>query len=257
MIRVLVTGANGQLGKCIQNVAPNHKGLEFEFKTSMDMDITKTSMVAKIFEDSRYQFCINCAAYTNVENAEIEGDKAFSVNSEGVLNIAKACLKNNVTLVQISTDYVFDGEKQGSYTIADKPNPINKYGASKLMGEAYIQDLLRKYFIIRTSWLYSEYGKNFYMTILQLADTHGVIEITDEQTGCPTNANSLARYIIDLIVSESNKYGIYHFTDGVAMTWYGFAKKILADNHLEKKVKLVKAKNYRTFAKRPKNSVLL
>lgn len=257
MIRVLVTGASGQLGKSIQNIASEYIDLEFVFKNSKDMDITNAHEVANIFVDRRYNYCINCAAYTNVENAERQREKAFAVNAEGVRNIAKGCLKNDVTLIHISTDYVFDGEREAPYTTEDKPNPINVYGASKLKGEAYVQDLLNNYFIIRTSWLYSDYGKNFYKTILQMAKMNKVLEITDEQTGCPTNANNLSRYIIKLIESESSYYGLYHFTDGEAMTWYGFAKRILGENNLENKVQLMKAENYSTFAKRPKNSVLL
>ena len=172
-------------------------------------------------------------------------------------NLQLQCNKHNVILIHISTDYVFDGKKEGGYLTTDLPNPINQYGMSKLAGENFIQEILDKYYIIRTSWLYSEYGNNFYNTIVNKAKTESVLYITDEQTGCPTNANNLAKYILNLIVSQNSEYGIYHFTDGKAMTWYDFAKEILRETNLDEKVRVEKAKNYRTFAKRPKNSVLL
>ncbi len=256
MIRVLVTGANGQLGQSIQKIASDYPTLEFVFKNSKGMDITNAHKVAKIFDAGQYQFCINCAAYTNVEQAESEREKAFSVNAEGVRNIAECCLKNDVTLVHISTDYVFDGEKTEPYTIKDKPNPINVYGASKLKGEEYIREIFKRYIIVRTSWLYSEFGNNFYKTIKRKANAGEQLLVTDEQIGCPTHANNLANFILGRIDSGSTNYGIHHFTDGEAMTWYHFANKILFENGLQEKADLKKAQNYRTFARRPKNSVL-
>ncbi|WP_373517244.1 dTDP-4-dehydrorhamnose reductase [Pricia sp.] len=256
MTRILVTGANGQLGQSIQRIASNYPALEFFFKNSKDMDITDTQNVAEIFENGHYHYCINCAAYTNVEQAESEQKKAFAVNAEGVRNIAENCFKNDVTLIHISTDYVFDGEKKEPYTINDKPNPINVYGASKLKGEQYIREIPGRYFIIRTSWLYSEFGNNFYKTILKKTKTDKVLRVTDKQKGCPTHAKNLANFVLGLIDSRSTHYGLHHFTDGEAMTWYGFAKRILAENGLENSLRLKKAKNYRTFARRPKNSVL-
>lgn len=255
MIRVLVTGASGQLGQSIQKIASDYPELQFVFKNSKDLDITGASKMGKVFEDGQYRYCINCAAYTNVEKAESEKEKAFSINAEGVRNIAKSCLKNDVVLMHISTDYVFDGEKKEPYTIDDDPNPVNVYGASKLKGEEYIQEILDAYFIIRTSWLYSEFGKNFYRTILRKAKAGEQLQVTDGQTGCPTQAKNLSKYIINLVGTGSKNYGIHHFTDGAAMT-YGFAEKIPIDNKLGDTVHLEKAKNYRTFARRPNNSVL-
>jgi dTDP-4-dehydrorhamnose reductase len=257
MTRVLVTGADGQLGKSIQKIASEYPEIELVFKDSKALDITDAAKVKRAFEDERYQYCINCAAYTNVERAERELTKAFSVNAEGVKNVATNCHNNGATLIHISTDYVFDGEKKEPYTIRDRPNPINVYGASKLKGEEHIQELLDSYFIIRTSWLYSEFGKNFYKTILQKAKAGEDLHVTDAQTGCPTHASNLAKFTLDLIDSGSTQYGLHHFTDGKAMTWYGFAKKIVKDNKLQNTASIGKAKNYRTFAKRPKNSILV
>ncbi len=256
MRNVLVTGANGQLGESIRKIASDYIGLEFAFKTFEDLDITDASMVKKIFKQEQYDYCVNCAAYTDVERAENQEKRAFLINAEGVRNIAQSCVANNVALIHISTDYVFDGEKKEPYTIIDEPNPINVYGASKAKGEAYVQKIVDAYFIIRTSWLYSEFGQNFYKMILEKAKTEKSLFVTDAQTGCPTRAAGLAKYILELIKSDSKNYGIHHFTDGEPMTWYDFARKILLENGLTESTHLEKAKNYRTLARRPKNSVL-
>lgn len=256
MIKILVTGSDGQLGKCIQKITKNHAELEFLFHNSETLDVIDSKQVFEIFSEEKLDFCFNCAAYTNVEQAEKTPEPAFAVNAEGAKNIAEACAKYGTTLLHISTDYVFDGEKEEPYNTIDKTNPINEYGSSKLQGEVYIQEALERYFIIRTSWLYSEFGKNFYKTIIERAKTESVLKITDQQTGCPTNANNLAEYMVNLVVSKNNNYGIHHFTDGEAMTWYDFAKRILEENGQAENVQLVRENNYRTFAKRPKSSIL-
>ncbi|MDN3664927.1 dTDP-4-dehydrorhamnose reductase [Algibacter miyuki] len=254
--RVLVTGAGGQLGKTIaERFTENTNNLDFIFATSKDLDITKKQDVLDFFRKNNFDYCINCAAYTNVEQAEKTPMIAFEVNAEGVKNIAEACKETNSILIHVSTDYVFDGEKTTPYIVTDEPNPINEYGKSKLKGENYIKETLEKYFIVRTSWLYSKkYGKNFYKTILEKSKTEQELSIIDSQTGCPTNTVNLADYLFKLI--QNNHFGIHHFTDKKAMTWYDFAKKILTDNNKLEDIKLVKANNYRTFATRPKNSVL-
>ncbi|MGZ0015679.1 dTDP-4-dehydrorhamnose reductase [Yeosuana sp. AK3] len=255
---ILITGANGQLGLTIQELYAENSAFNFMFTSKSELDITSKRDVKSFFEKHKFDYCINCAAYTNVEQAEKTPDLAYKVNAEAVKNLAEACKESNTTLIHISTDYVFDGEKKEPYTTEDVPNPINEYGKSKLLGEAYIQDVLTDYFIIRTSWLYSKkYGKNFYKTILEKAQKEDKLSITDEQTGCPTNTESLAKYIIDLIVYKSVDYGLKHVSDNKVMTWYHFAKEILSENKLNNKTKLVKTSNYVTFAKRPKNSILL
>ena len=257
--KVLVTGANGQLGKTIEELfSKNEDNLDFTFVTKAELDITKISELNLFFENNDFDYCINCAAYTNVEQAEKTPEIAYKVNAKGVKNLAKICKETSVILVHISTDYVFDGEKEIPYTVDDLPNPINEYGKSKLLGEQYIQQHIEEYFIIRTSWLYSEkHGKNFYKTILEKAKTEEELSIVTDQKGCPTDTVNLSKYIIQLIIDKNCDFGIYHFTDKKAMTWYGFAQQILKENNLSYKVKLVKVKNYRTFARRPKNSVLI
>ncbi|MFK7813233.1 MAG: dTDP-4-dehydrorhamnose reductase [Maribacter sp.] len=256
MTRILVTGSDGQLGKCIQKSAMNYPQVDFVFHDSKTLDITNPEKITAIFSLKHFDYCINCAAYTDVEQAEKTPEPAFAINAEAVRHLALACSEYLTTLIHISTDYVFDGTKETAYLVSDRTNPINIYGKSKLRGEKHIQKSLKEYFIIRTSWLYSEFGKNFYKTIVEKAKTETVLRITDEQTGCPTNANNLAAYILNLVVSKSKAYGIHHLTDGEAMTWYDFAKKILLENGLQDDVKLDRAKNYRTFATRPKNSIL-
>lgn len=257
MSRILVTGSKGQLGMSLQEIAKDYSDFNFVFIDSKTLDITDSDAVDAIFESVSFDYCINCAAYTNVEQAEKEPDKAFAVNAEGVRNITNACKKDQVVLLQISTDYIFDGEKETGYLPSDTPNPINVYGASKLKGEEIVQGELSDYFIVRTSWLYNKsYGHNFYRTILRKAKAGENLMVTEDQRGCPTNTENLAKFLLSLIANKNKKFGVYHFSDGIAMTWYGFAKNILEANGLMGLVKLEKAKNYRTFAARPKNSVL-
>ncbi|MBC30315.1 MAG: dTDP-4-dehydrorhamnose reductase [Muricauda sp.] len=257
MKRILVTGAGGQLGLTLQELALNYPELSFDFKTSDKLDITDKAMLADIFRDNQYQYCINCAAYTNVEEAEKNPEKSYEVNAEGVKNLAEVCKENKVILIHISTDYVFDGEKDSPYLPGDEPNPINEYGRSKLQGERYIQDIMDGFYIVRTSWLYSKkYGKNFYRTILEKAKKGETLKVTDAQIGCPTNAVSLSRFLLEEIIQKAPSYGIYHFTDGEVMSWYGFAQQILGEYGLENSTKLVADKNYCTFVERPKNSEL-
>ncbi|TJY34772.1 dTDP-4-dehydrorhamnose reductase [Pontimicrobium aquaticum] len=258
-IKVLVTGANGQLGKTLEKLYKNNKdNIKFTFVTKKELDITDTQQVQNYFSNNKFNYCLNCAAYTNVEQAEKAPEIAYEVNAEAVKSLAETCNKTNTILIHISTDYVFDGEKESPYTENDLPNPINEYGKSKLLGEQYIQEILKQYFIIRTSWLYSkEFGHNFYRTILDKIKTEKELYITDAQIGCPTNTVNLSKYIYKLIYEQSSDFGIKHFCDRKAMTWFDFAKQILKENGLENKIRLVKAKKYLTFAKRPKNSMLL
>lgn len=256
--KVLVTGANGQLGKTIEELySKNDAHLEFTFFTKENLDITNEKELKFFFKTNKFDFCINCAAYTNVEQAEKTPEIAYKVNSEGVKYLAEACKETQTILIHISTDYVFDGEKSEPYLVSDIPNPINEYGKSKLLGEQYIQSILNNYFIVRTSWLYSKkYGKNFYKSILAKAKVENELTITTEQMGCPTNTVNLAEFIYELIIGRNNKFGIYHFCDEMAMTWYDFAEQILIENNILESIKLVKSNNYRTFTKRPINSVL-
>ncbi|MEJ1221491.1 dTDP-4-dehydrorhamnose reductase [Sediminicola sp. 1XM1-17] len=257
MRQVLVTGANGQLGLSIRDLQTTYPNIDFVFNTREQLDITNKDQVKDIFDSGNFDFCINCAAYTDVEQAEKTPAIAYKINAEGVKNMALACKEYNVVLIHISTDYVFDGEKGLPYTVDDLPNPINEYGKSKWEGEKHVQGILKNYFIVRTSWLYhKEYGKNFYKTILEKAKQGLPIQVTDGQIGCPTNAVNLAQFILGLITLENSTYGISHYTDGESMTWYEFSKKIIAENNLSSVATVVRDNNYRSFAKRPRQSIL-
>ncbi|WP_222982646.1 dTDP-4-dehydrorhamnose reductase [Flagellimonas meishanensis] len=257
MERAIVTGSNGQLGRTLQEFVLDGKNVVFDFFDHENLDITDKQSLDRIFKERKYNYCINCAGYTNVEQAEKTPEKAYKVNAEGVKNLAMACMKHKTILVHISTDYVFDGEKKGAYTIHDKTNPINEYGKSKLKGEEHIRALLPEHYIIRTSWLYSKkHGHNFCRTILKKAMAGEELRVTDLQIGCPTDTMNLSKFILEGMVFGKKPFGTYHFCDGEAMSWHGFAKKILRDHGLEETVELILDRNYRTFAKRPKNSVL-
>lgn len=257
MKQILVTGADGQLGRCLRKIEHAYSGLAFDFLNAQQCNITDAKKVDDKFQKGDYDYCINCAAYTDVEGAEKNPELSYAINSQGVQNIAHACQENNTILIHISTDYVFDGEKKTGYTVNDMPNPINEYGKSKWEGEKHIQEIMDRYFIIRTSWLYSEFGKNFYTSILKKARVGETLHITDEQKGCPTDANNLAAHILRIVTAGQKNYGILHFTDSEVMTWFEFAHKILKENGLLGKIDLKKAKDFRSFAKRPRNSILL
>ena len=256
--RILVTGASGQLGKTIEVLySKKNKDLDFVFVSKQELDITEASNLERYFKSNNFDYCINCAAYTNVEQAEKTPEIAYKVNAIGVKNLAKACKLYDIFLIHISTDYVFDGEKKEPYLTTDIPNPINEYGKSKLEGERFVQKILTNYYIIRTSWLYSkEFGKNFYKTILVKAKTEKELRITNAQKGCPTDTVNLAKYVLDLIINRKEDYAIHHFSDEQVMSWYDFAQQILIENSLSDTINLVEVGNYRTFARRPKNSIL-
>lgn len=257
MKKVLVTGANGQLGRCLQVLSNISGDISFLFTDSNQLDIRDKEKLRNYFlENDKIDYVINCAAYTNVENAEKESKDSFLVNAEAVKNVAEVCQKYDTILLHISTDYVFDGNKNTPYTEEDIPNPINEYGKSKLLGEQYIQGVLEKYFIVRTSWLYSQFGKNFYKTILNKSNTEKKLTITTTEIGTPTNANDLANFLFHIIETGNKKYGVYHFSNLGSATWYDFAKEILKVSRKLNNLKLEKTDNYPTFAKRPKYSVL-
>jgi dTDP-4-dehydrorhamnose reductase len=256
-IKILVTGSDGQLGKTIQKASEDSsEKLEFVFRNRSELDITNFEEVKTLLNQVHFDYCINCAAYTNVDEAEKEHEKAFTINGDSVKNLAEACHKFNTILIHISTDFVFDGESTRPYLETDSPNPICVYGASKLEGEEHIIGLIDKYFIIRTSWLYSEFGNNFVKTMLRLSRTREEISVISDQIGTPTYALDLAKVIIKIILSESDAYGIYHYSNNGETTWYDFAREIFKSEDRIVKVIPVTTKNYPTLAVRPKYSVL-
>ncbi|WP_225035922.1 dTDP-4-dehydrorhamnose reductase [Winogradskyella sp. SM1960] len=254
MKKVIVLGANGQLGKTIKDL-PDSGTIDFHFYSRSDLDITNKTKLETLFAYSDFDYCINCAAYTNVEGAETNTEDAFLINAEGARHIAEVCNVYHVKLIHISTDYVFDGESIEPYTTTDQTNPINQYGKSKLQGELYIQEQLNEYYIIRTSWLYALHGKNFVKTIINKIKEDSTLNITTEQVGTPTSCVDLAHFIIHLINQGIVPYGVYNFSANGSTTWYEFAKEIAKNYNSDKLEKIKTSGSFKTVAKRPKYSV--
>lgn len=258
-LTVLITGANGQLGRCLQERAPSSWQL-----TAMDssqLDITNTSQIKEILATTKPNVVINAAAYTAVDLAENEPARAFLVNATAVGNLATATHAIGARLVHVSTDYVFDGTTSQPYTPLDAPKPINVYGKSKLAGELLALAHNPQAQVIRTSWVYSEYGKNFVKTMLRLATKgHDTISVVNDQYGCPTYAGNLAQFIIELIEQPAAER-LVHYTDGEPMSWYEFAQRIFATSSAQGKpvptVHAIATADYSTPARRPTYSVLL
>ncbi len=256
-VKVLVTGAKGQLAKTVAELFTiNEDAIDFTFVSKAELDITKRVDVQEFFGSHKFNYCINCAAYTNVEQAEQTPEIAFKVNAEGVKNIAEACKITETILIHISTDYVFDGEKNTPYTIDDIPNPINEYGKSKLLGEQHIQEILQHYFIIRTSWLYSQYGENFLKKIIRKINNNERIEVTTSQTGTPTSCVELSGFIYFLIKSRHNNFGVCHFSALGEATWHEFAVEMAKYFKDYDVGKIIKVKTHVSNVKRPRYSVL-
>ncbi|PHS07675.1 MAG: dTDP-4-dehydrorhamnose reductase [Kordia sp.] len=256
MKRVLVTGANGQLGLCLQEISKLHPTIQFAFSSSKELDITNKESVKIAFETSNYEYCINCAAYTNVDLAESAINKVEEVNVLAVKNLAEVCKLNNTKLIHVSTDFVFDGKSNVPYTEKDETNPLSVYGKTKLDGEKEIQDTLKDFFILRTSWLYSEYANNFMKTMLRLSCERSELGVISDQIGSPTYAKDLARVIVEIIESDSNKYGVYHYSNEGVASWYDFAKAIFDLSNTKIIVNAIPTTAYPTPAERPHYSVL-
>ncbi|GAB5400734.1 MAG: dTDP-4-dehydrorhamnose reductase [Aureisphaera sp.] len=256
MSKVLVTGANGQLGKCIKDASKNFNEHSFVFVSREQLDVADKVAVLSTFEKDSFDYCINAAAYTNVEKAESDKDNAYRVNAEGARNIAEACNETKTKLIHISTDYVFDGTKTSPYVESDATNALSVYGASKLKGEEWIREKCARHFILRTSWLYSQYGHNFYNSMLRFAEEGRKLSITTEQLGTPTNANDLAMAALQIVDASSEAYGIYHYSNEGAATWFDFAEAIFRHTGKLDSVTLEKTDHYRTFAARPAYSIL-
>lgn len=256
MKKILVTGANGQLGQCLQKISSQFEEFEFIFTDSETLDITNKEEVNDFFWQNAPDFCINAAAYTAVDLAETDIEKAFLVNADGTENLAEACAENNAQFIHVSTDYVFDGENNLAYTEEDFTNPLGVYGASKLAGDELALEVNPCSVILRTSWVYSEFGKNFVKTMLSLFATKEELNIVADQFGQPTNANDLAEAIMKIIKSEKITPGIFNFSNLGRISWFDFAEKIAELSEAMIKLNAIETSQYPTPAKRPKNSVL-
>jgi dTDP-4-dehydrorhamnose reductase len=257
MSRILVTGANGQLGQCIKELSSKiDSNNTYIFKSSADLNITQYKQVITEFIIGNFDFCINCAAYTNVDKAETDVENAADVNTFGVKNLAIACKQTNTTLLHISTDFVFDGSKNSPYTETDTTSALGVYGATKQQGEKEIIQNLSQYYVIRTSWLYSEYGHNFMKSMIRLGNEKVQLSIVDDQTGTPTYAKDLAEVLINIITRKPIPYGIYHLSNEGTATWFEFAQAIFEINNNSINLSPITTEAYPLPAKRPKYSVM-
>jgi dTDP-4-dehydrorhamnose reductase len=270
---VVVTGANGQLGQAIQSISENYPHIDFIFCDTRTLNVTDLNTIKPIFKQFKPAYCINAAAYTAVDKAESEPEKAHSINVVGAQNIAEVCKEFDCVLLHISTDFVFDGTlspraQSRGYSEDDPTNPLGVYGQTKLEGERAIQSTWEKHFIIRTSWLYSQFGSNFKKTMLRLASEKDSISVVNDQIGTPTNAVDLAECLIEIIghtersLSADNQqpttdnFGTYHFSNEGHCSWYDFAKEIFKVNGVKVDLKPIPTTDFPTPAKRPKYSVL-
>lgn len=257
MKKIAVIGSNGQLGNCIRKIAPDFENqYEFLFTDSTTLDVTNEDMVNDFFYENKPDYCINASAYTAVDLAEKESEKAFAVNADGVANLAQACAEYKTILIHISTDYVFDGDTNLPYSEDDFTNPIGVYGESKRKGEELALELNPGTIILRTSWLYSEFNKNFVKTMLNLFSQKTELGIVADQFGQPTNANDLAAAIMEIIENPNKTFGIFHFSNYPETTWFNFAKKIAEFSKSSIQLNALTTEQYPTPAKRPVRSTM-
>jgi len=251
-MKVLVTGAKGMLGQDLCTVFEDN-GFYVIPAGREDLDITDYNGAKTVIQKLMPQIIINLAAYTNVDKAEDEYDKALLINETGAKNIAKISKEIGAVIVYVSTDYVFDGTKNSPYTPEDTPNPINKYGLSKLKGEEAVKANADKYYVVRTSWLYGLNGKNFVETMINLASKQDNLKVVDDQKGRPTYTVDLAAGILKII---GKPFGTYHISNDGETTWYNFAKEIFKLKKININLAPCTTEEFKRKAKRPKYSVL-
>ncbi len=252
-VKVLVTGANGQLGYDMLKKL-NEVGIETIASTREDFDLTDYDSTNAYIKSCKPDIIIHCAAYTAVDKAEDEKEKCYKVNVEGTRNIALAAKDIDSKVVYISTDYVFDGKDEAPYKEDESTNPVNYYGYTKAQGEKIIQDLLEKYYIVRTSWVFGANGNNFVKTMLRLSESRDELSVVSDQIGSPTYTKDLADFIFDLI--QTDNYGIYHGVNEGYCNWSEFAEEIFSIAGKKVKVHPIKSIEYPTKASRPYNSRL-
>lgn len=254
-MKVLITGARGQLGRYLKSVFYRIGNHEVISLGHAELDITQPAPVHQLIAGSDPDVVIHTAANTNVDGCELDSENAYRVNALGSRNIAAAAARTGAKMVYISTDYVFDGKSRRPYTEFDPANPINVYGKSKLAGELYVSSLLNKYFIVRTSWLYGKYGTNFVKTMLRMAREKTELTVVDDQVGSPTYAEDLAKFIIDLLPTDL--YGIYHAGNTGCCSWFQFARAIFEAAGLDNtKISPISTSRLKRSAPRPAYSVL-
>ena len=256
MKRILITGANGQLGQSIAEMSKNHKQIECFFVTRNELDITNEDLVNHYFDDKSFDFVINCAAYTAVDKAEDDQENAFLVNAKATEFLAKISNAKNIPFIHVSTDYVFDGTESVPRLETDQTNPIGVYGQTKLDGENLALDNNPKTIILRTAWVYSRFGNNFVKTMLRLFNDKDSISVVADQIGSPTNAIDLANAILEIVSKDELVYGIYNYSNEGECSWFEFAQKIKEFSGSSIEINPVPTSAYPTKAKRPAYSLL-
>lgn len=256
--RILVTGTNGQLGSEINAISENYPEFDFFFTTKKELDICDQNSVEEYVTLNNINNIINCAAYTAVDKAESEPELADKINHFAVKGLAEIAKKYDIKLIHISTDYVFDGNNNRPYLETDLPNPQTVYGKTKLAGEIAMQNVNPgNSIIIRTSWVYSKYGKNFVKTMLRLGKEKDEIKVVSDQIGSPTNAENLAQAVLEILPQlENKKLDIFHYSNEGECSWYEFAKEIMNYNNFIVKINPIPTSIYPTPATRPLYSVL-
>lgn len=253
MAKYMITGIKGQLGTELSKLM-DEKGLEYVGFDATDLDITDRDLVANKVSELKPEIIFHCAAYTAVDNAEDDGkDANWLVNVNGTKNVADAANEVGATLVYISTDYVFDGTNAGEYNVDDATNPQNEYGLAKLAGELAVKSASDNYYIIRTSWVFGEFGKNFVFTMQNLAETHDELTVVNDQTGRPTWTRTLAEFMLYLVQNDE-EHGVYHLSNDNSATWFDFATEILKGT--DTKVVPVDSSAYKQKAHRPEHSIM-
>lgn len=254
---IIIVGGKGQLGQCLEEkTQQSAQGFNFIYLGSADLDITSEEQTASVFQQYQPVYVINCAAYTAVDQAEEDLDRAFGLNEFGVKRLAEQCQATGATLIHISTDFVFDGNSSIPLTETLHTSPVNVYGLSKLKGEQEIEQVMENYYIIRTSWLYSEKANNFVKTMLKLAQSRTELTVIYDQVGTPTYAMDLAEVILGIVANDPKAYGLYHYSNEGVASWYDFAKAVFEFAEVEMKVLPVASSAFVTKAKRPHYSVL-
>jgi dTDP-4-dehydrorhamnose reductase len=258
MNNILVTGSNGQLGNELRVLASDYKAYNFIFTDIGELDVTDADKIAKYIKTNKVDTVLNCAAYTNVDKAETEKADAILVNATAVKNIAQACNKAGALMVHFSTDYVFDGKQYRPYTENDTAAPKSIYGKTKLDGEIEVIFNAKRALIIRTSWLYSSFGKNFVKTIVDKSKSQKEFKVVFDQIGTPTYAADLAKATLDILpnVKQKIRTEIYNYSNEGVASWYDFAKAIVDIKKLHCKVIPIPSKEYPTEAQRPFYSIL-
>ena len=260
-MKILVTGSNGQLGSEIKDLANKYNESDFFFRDLPNLDICDLDQLNKFIHTHMIDCVINCAAYTDVEKAELNTESAENINSNGVLNLLKVLKKVNGKLIQISTDYVFDGKQTHPYNELDPVNPIGVYGKTKRLGELKVINSEVDAIVIRTSWLYSSYGENFVKTMLRLGLKKKELSVVSDQQGTPTYAKDLAKVCLDILCSENQKIisengKLYHYSNDGVVSWFEFANEIMKLRGVKCKILPILSRDYPSITKRPHYSVL-